>query len=171
MKKTINIKDFEVARNYMEELVVESMHNMELGIYDPWLKYLFENEVKSLINSQFKKKYPDTSVDFNFTIYLSAQTIEYSVQRFYHPFSQHIFLGSIRDPKRGKGKSKPFLVDCYYSKLYEPFGEPRILVRYGHVKKEMEEGATSAAEQYYKGFDTMLAKGYQLALESGYAKG
>jgi hypothetical protein len=121
-----------------------------------------------MIESQFKIKYPDINVYFSFSIYLSAQTIEYSVQKYYHPFSQHIFLGSIQDTKRGKGKKKPFLVDCYYSTLYEPFGEPRIIVRYGDSKKECEEGANSAAEQFYRGMDTSLAKGYQLAIEAGY---
>ena len=170
MKTVVSIKDFEIARDYLEGLVQETMENMEIGIYDPWLKYLFETEVKSLIYHEYNRKYPDIHIDFKFTIYLAAQTIEYSVQRYLHPFSQHIFLGTIRDEQKRKRRPEPILVDCYYSKLYEPFGEPRIIVRHGHAKKEMEEGATSAAQQYYNGLDTILAKGYQLAVECGYAR-
>jgi hypothetical protein len=168
MKKAVSIKQFKEARDYMDNLVVDTLQSLEVAIYDPWLKLLFEKETKALIASQFKDKYPDINIYFSFSIYLSAQTIEYSVQRHYHPYSQHIFLGSIHDPKRGKGKKKPFLVDCYYSALYEPFGEPRIIVRYGDGKKEYDEGTLSAAEQFFRGLDTPLAKGYQLALEAGY---
>lgn len=171
MKKSTSIKEFKEARDYMEELVFDTLQTLEVAIYDPWLKLLFENETKAMIASQFKAKYPDINIYFSFSIYLSAQTIEYSVQRYYHPFSQHIFLGSIHDLKRGKGKKKPFLVDCYYSALYEPFGEPRIIVRYGDAKKEFEEGANSAAEQFFRGLDTCLAKGYQMAMEAGYVSG
>ena len=168
MNKAVTIKDFEIARNHMEDLVIEVMQNMEIGIYDPWLKHLFEAETRNMIQKEFQRKYPDIPVDFKFTIYLAAQTIEYSVQRYIHPFSQHIFLGSIIDHNRGRGQKEPFLVDCYYSKLYEPMGEPRVIVRYGHLRKEMDEGAMMAAEQYYKGLDTTMAKAYQLAVESGY---
>lgn len=168
MKKSISIKEFKKARNYMDKLVIDTLRTLEAAIYDPWLKFIFEKETKAMIENQYKAKYPDINVYFSFSIYLSAQTIEYSVQKYYHPFSQHIFLGSIHDPKRGKGKKKPFLIDCYYSSLYEPFGEPRIIVRYGDLKKECEEGANSAAEQFYRGLDTPLAKGYQMAMEAGY---
>jgi hypothetical protein len=171
MKKSVSIKDFVTARDHMEDLVIDTMNGMEIGIYDPWLKHIFEVGVKNMINNEFKTKYPDIDVSFNFTIYLSAQTIEYSVQRYYHPFSQHIFLGSIRDSIKGKGLKEPYLVDCYYSTLYEGMGEPRLIVRYGHIKKEMEEGAGSVADQYYQGVETTLTKAYQLAIEGGYVRG
>ena len=165
-----SLKSFEEARNYLEKTVVDSLTNLEIGIYDPWLKYIFERELKRNIQNHLKKKYPDVMVNFSFSIYISSQTIEYSVQNYYHPYSMHIYLGSVRDPKKTRDDSEPFLVDCYYSSLYEPFGEPRIIVRYGHGKKEYEEGATSAAEQFYSGLDTVLAKGYQLAMEAGYIR-
>jgi hypothetical protein len=168
MKPAVSINTFQKAREHMECLVLDTMQNLEIAIYDPVLKFIFEKETKRLIYNQFKLEYPDVDVKFQFSIYLSTQTIEYSVQRFYHPFSSHIFLGSVRDPNRGKGQKKPFLVDCYYSSLYECFGEPRIIVRHGNAKKEMVEGAESAARQFYAGMDTNLAKGYQLALEAGY---
>ena len=166
-----NIKDFTEARDYMDNLVIETLKTLEVGIYDVWLKFIFEKEVKAMVISEFKKKYPEIDVYFSFSIYLSAQTIEYSVQHYYHPFSQHKYLGSLRDPKRSRGKKKPYLVDCYYSSLYEAFGEPRVIVRHGHGKKDYDEGASSAAEQFYQGFETTLAKAYQLALEAGYVKG
>lgn len=170
MDRSVSIKDFEQARDHMEELVLQTMTNLEIGIYDPWLKYIFEVGVRNLINCQFKLDHPNVDVDFTFNIYLSAQVIEFSVQHFYHPFSTHIFLGSVRDPERSKGQKDPYLVDCYYSRLYESFGEPRIIVRYGHAKKEMEEGAMSAAQEFYNGYDTVMAKAYQLAMEAGYVK-
>jgi hypothetical protein len=168
MNPAVSIKDFQKARERMEMIVLETMQNLEVAIYDPMLKFIFEKEVRNLIHQQFKTEHPDIDVKFQFSIYLSTQMIEYSVQQFYHPFSSHIFLGSIRDPSRGKGQEKPFLVDCYYSSLYECFGEPRIIVRHGNAKKEMTEGAESAARQFYSGMDTNLAKGYQLAIEAGY---
>jgi len=172
MKKSTkaSIEYFQEAREYMDNLVIETLQTLEIGIYDIWLKFIFEKEVKDMLMTQFKKKYPETRVYFSFSIYLAAQTIEYSVQHYYHPFSQHKYLGSLRDPKRSRGKKEPYLVDCYYSTLYEAFGEPRLIVRYGHGKKEYDEGATSAAEQFYQGFETTLAKAYQLALEAGYVK-
>jgi hypothetical protein len=168
MIKSISLKDFKKARDYMDEIVVETITNMEVGIYDPWLKMIFEKEMKAIINTQFKSKYPDIEIFFNFSVYLSSQTIEYSVQHYYHPFSQHVFLGSLYDTKIKRGEEKPQLVDCYYSSLYETFGEPRVIIRYGHEKKEADEGAANAAEQFYMGLDTMLAKAYQMALEAGY---
>jgi hypothetical protein len=170
MKPAITIEQFKEARKYMSELVPETLANLEIGIYDVWLKYLFEEETKRMIRTQFKAKYPDIDVMFSFSIYLSQQTIEYSVQRYYHPYSQHIFLGSVRDKSKERGDDDPYLVDCYYSRLYEAMGEPRVIVRHGHAKKECNEGAMSAAEQFYQGFDTTLAKAYQLALEAGYVK-
>ncbi len=170
MKKSVSVKDFEKARDHMEELVHQTMVNLEIGIYDPWLKYLFEQEIRNTIRKQFEMDYPDIQVDFNFSIILSAQVIEYSVQHFYHPFTTHIFLGSVRDTRRSQGQKDPFLVDCYYSSLYEAFGEPRIIIRYGHAKKEYDEGSMSAAHQFYNGKDTPMAKGYQLAVEAGYIK-
>jgi hypothetical protein len=171
MKKSVSVKDFTTARDHMEYLVVDTMNKMELGIYDPWLKYLFEVEVKNMINNEFKTKYPGIDVSFNFSVHILEHTIEYSVQRYYHPFSQHIFMGSIRDPIRGRGLKEPYLVDCYYSTLYEAMGEPRIIVRYGHTKKEMEEGGGSVAHQFYNGVDNILTKAYQLAIECGYVQG
>jgi len=171
MDKSVSIAKFEEAREYMDGLLVDIISNMDVGIYDPWLKHIFESEVSKLVQYEFKKKYPDVMVKFSFSVYLSAQTIEYSVQHFYHPFSMHKFLGSIRDHSREQGKKEPFLVDCYYSSLYEVFGEPRILVRYGHEKKDVEEGAISVAQEFYRGSDSMLAKAYQLALEAGYVQG
>lgn len=170
MNKGITIQDFEKAREYLEELVQLSLSQIEIGIYDPWLKYLFEEETKKMIKHEYEKKYPDIPIYFNFSIYLAAQTIEYSVQRYYHPFSQHKYLGCVQDPKKTKSQRKPFLVDCYYSSLYETFGEPRLIVRYGHGKKEVDEGAMSAATQFYQGADTAMAKAYQLALEAGYIR-
>lgn len=171
MNKAISVEQFKEARNYMRDVVVETLTNLEIGIYDVWLKYLFEQEIRNVITKQCQAKFPDIDVLFSFTVYLSSQTIEYSVQRYYHPYSQHIFLGSVRDKSKEKQGDEPYLVDCYYSRLYEPFGEPRVIVRHGHAKKECNEGAMSAAEQFYQGFDTTLAKAYQLALEAGYVKG
>jgi len=165
MDMSVSIAQFEEAREYMADLVVKTLQSMEIGIYDPWLKHIFEQEIKSSIKRQFSEKYPGVDVNFNFTIYLSSQTIEYSVQRYYHPFSEHKYLGSIMDSAK-----KDKLVDCYYSNLYETFGEPRIIVRDGHSRTEMKEAGASAADQYYKGLETNIAKGYQLALESGYVR-
>ncbi len=170
MKIELAYKKFEEARNYMDKLLVDIITNMDVGIYDPWLKHLFEVETSKLVQCEFKKKYPDAMVNFSFSVYLSSQTIEYSVQHYYHPFSMHKFLGSIRDHSRERGNKNPVLVDCYYSSLYEVFDEPRILVRYGHEKKEIEEGTISAAQEFYRGSDSVLAKAYQLALEAGYVK-
>lgn len=170
MNKSISIAEFKEARDYMEGIVKDRLNNLEIGIYDPWLKFIFEKDLKNSILQQFNEKYPELHIYFNFNIYLSAQIIEFSVQKFYHPFSTHKYLGCIKDPKRSKRQSEAFLVDCYYSNLYETFGEPRILIRYGDARKEMDEGAMSAAEQFYQGLDTAMAKGYQLALEAGYIR-
>ncbi len=170
MDKSVSIKKFEEARDYMEDLVFETMTNLEIGIYDPWLKILFEREVRRVIQRQFKMEYPKIDVDFNFSIILAAQIIEFSVQHFYHPFTTHIFLGSVADKKKTTDSKNPYLVDCYYSRLYEAFGEPRIIIRYGHAKKEYEEGSMIAAEQFYHGADTPMAKAYQLAMEAGYVR-
>ena len=72
MNRSVSIKDFEKARDHMEELVHQTMVNLEIGIYDPWLKYLFEQGIRDTIRQQFKLDYPDISVDFNFSIILSA---------------------------------------------------------------------------------------------------
>jgi hypothetical protein len=164
-------KDFKKARDYMEKILTHTIKQLEIGIYDPLLKYVFEEELKKMLTRQFKSKYPDFSVNFSFQIYLAEQIIEYSVQRFYHPFSMHTFLGSVRDRNRERNSTiKPFLVDCYYSSLYEVFGEPRIIVRYGHGRNEMCEAGMGAAEEFFKGLNTPLAQGYQLAIEAGYIK-
>jgi hypothetical protein len=171
MKIEHTYKNFEKARNYMEKILVDSIQNLEIGIYDPLLKYIFEKELKKVLTREFNKKFPDINVNFCFQVYLSSQMIEYSVQRYYHPYSMHIFLGSIRDAEREKGSNiRPYLVDCYYSSLYETFGEPRIIVRYGHDPKDMIEGGMNAAEEFFRGLSTPLAKGYQLAMEAGYAR-
>lgn len=171
MDKSVSIKDFVTARNYMEEIVVATITSIDIGIYDAWIKHLFEAEVKNLINKQFKDKYPDIDVFFNFNVYISAQSIEYSVQRYYHPFSQHIFLGSVTDSIKKGRKTESVLVDCYYSTLYEAMGEPRVIVRYGHAKTEMKEGGGSVAQQFYSGMNNSLTKAYQLAIECGYVQG
>jgi hypothetical protein len=168
MDNSISIKQFKEARVYMEKLVTSTLETMDIGIYDPWLKHIFEKELIEMINNQFKDKYPDITIYFNFTIYISDQTIEYSVQNYFHPFSQHKYLGSLRNSQKKDGRSD--IVDCYYSNLYESFGEARIILRNGHIKKQMTEAGGSAAEQYYRGLDTMMARGYQLALEYGYVK-
>lgn len=165
MDKSVSITEFEEAREYMADLVVDTLQNMEIGIYDPWLKHIFEEEIKASIKRRFEEKYPGVYVQFHFTIYLTSQMIEYSVQRYYHPFSEHKYLGSIMDTTK-----KDKLIDCYYSNLYETFGEPRIIIRDGHIRSEMKEAGASAAEQYYRGMETNIAKGYQLALENGYVR-
>ena len=167
---TVSLKDFEKARNYLENTLIDSLQNLEIGIYDPWLKHIFEEGLRNEIKKQFKATFPDISVNFSFSIYLASQTIEYSVQHYHHPFSSHIFLGTVQDKKRKDKDGKLIMVDCYYSSLYESFGEPRIIIRHGHGKKDYEEGAMSAAEQFYNGLDTNLAKGYQLAVEAGYVR-
>lgn len=155
----------------MEAILIESIKELEIGIYDPLLKHVFEVELKKMLTREFNKDFPDVNVNFCFQVYLSSQTIEYSVQRYYHPYSMHVFLGSVRDQDREKKSGKkPFLVDCYYSALYETFGEPRIIIRYGHDPKSMNEGGMKAAEEFFQGLNTPLAKGYQLALEAGYTR-
>lgn len=170
MNAGITIKDFIKARDYMENIVVDGLTKLEVVIYDPWLKFVFEKEFKEMITALYKLRYPDIPVSFIFSVYIAAQTIEYSVQRYYHPFSQHIFLGSVNDTKKTGKNKQTTLVDCYYSTLYETFGEPRFLLRYGHGKKEMEEGSLNAASQFYNGEDTAMAKAYRLAMEAGYVK-
>jgi len=170
MNPGITIKDFEKSRLHLQHLLNEALQNIDLAIYDPWLKFIFEKEVKDMVQAEHRKKFPDIPIYFNFSIYIATQTIEYGIQRYYHPFSQHKYLGCVQDIYRKDENNKPLLVDCYYSSLYESFSEPRIIVRYGHAKKETFEGAMSAATQFYQGADTALAKGYQLALEAGYVK-
>lgn len=163
---------FADARNHMENLLLDTITKLEIGIFDPWLKHLFEEEVKNMVRHRFEEDFPEIPVNFRFSMYMSTETIEYSVQKFYHPFSSHIFLGSIRDHERERAarQKEPFLVDCYYSKIYEAIDEPRVIVRFGHNKKDMIEGGFKAAQEFHSGFNTPLANAYQMAVEAGYIR-
>lgn len=166
-------EQFIKARDCLESILIDIISELNIAIFDPWIKYIFEQDIKKLVYARFKEDYPETKVNFEFSVYLTAQTIEYSVQRFFHPFTHHKFLGTIRDPERERilKLKEPCMVDCYYNSMYEAFDEPRVIVRFGHNKKDVIDGGRRAANEFFSGLNTSLATAFQLAIEAGYIQG